>query len=67
MHSFGRSAMKLMISVRDEQGATAALAGGADIINVKNPAEGSLGAGRPETITAIVRAVQAATPVSASL
>ena len=59
--------MKLMISVRDEQEAVAALAGGADIIDVKNPAEGSLGAGRPETITAIVRAVQAATPVSASI
>lgn len=59
--------MKLMISVRDEQEATAALAGGADIIDVKNPAEGSLGAGRPEIITAIVRAVQATTPVSASI
>jgi uncharacterized protein (UPF0264 family) len=59
--------MKLMISVRDEQEAVAALAGGADIIDVKNPAEGSLGAGRPEIIAAIVRAVQAATPVSASI
>lgn len=59
--------MKLMISVRDEQEAVAALAGGADIIDVKNPAEGSLGAGRPETITAIVRAVQAVAPVSASI
>ncbi|MCZ7626607.1 MAG: hypothetical protein M5R38_13225 [Candidatus Methylomirabilis sp.] len=35
--------MKLMISVRDEHEAAAALAGGADIIDVKNPAEGSLG------------------------
>lgn len=59
--------MKLMISVRDEQEAAAALAGGADIIDVKNPAEGSLGAGRPETIATIVRAVRAATPVSASI
>lgn len=59
--------MKLMISVRDEQEAAAALAGGADIIDVKNPAEGSLGAGRPETIAAIVRAVQTVTPVSASI
>jgi len=59
--------MKLMISVRDEHEAAAALAGGADIIDVKNPAEGSLGAGRPETIAAIVKAVQAATPVSASI
>ena len=59
--------MKLMISVRDEQEAVAAVAGGADIIDVKNPAEGSLGAGRPETIRAIVRAVHAAAPVSASI
>lgn len=59
--------MQLMISVRDEQEAAAALAGGADIIDVKNPEEGSLGAGRPETITAIVKAVQAAAPVSASI
>lgn len=59
--------MKLMISVRDEQEATAALAGGADIVDVKNPAEGSLGAGRPETIAAIVRTVRGAAPVSASI
>src|SRR5574337_597895 len=59
--------MKLMISVRDEHEAAAALAGGADIIDVKNPAEGSLGAGRPETIMAVVRAVRAATPISASI
>ncbi|NJD67442.1 MAG: hypothetical protein FIA90_02005 [candidate division NC10 bacterium] len=59
--------MKLMISVRDEHEAAAALAGGADIIDVKNPAEGSLGAARPETITAIVRAVRGATPVSAAI
>jgi len=59
--------MKLMISVRDEQEAAAALAGGADIIDIKNPAEGSLGAAQPETITAIVGAVRGATPVSAAI
>jgi hypothetical protein len=59
--------MKLMISVRDAQEAAAALAGGADIVDIKNPAEGSLGAGRPETIAAVMRAVQAAVPVSASI
>lgn len=59
--------MKLMISVRNEHEAAAALAGGADIIDVKNPAEGSLGAGRPETIAAVVRVVRAAAPVSASI
>jgi len=59
--------MKLMISVRDEHEAAAALAGGADIIDVKNPAEGSLGAGQPGTIATIVKAVRAAAPVSASI
>jgi uncharacterized protein (UPF0264 family) len=59
--------MKLMISVRDEHEAAAALAGGADIIDIKNPAEGSLGAGHPETISEIMRVVKAATPVSASI
>ena len=59
--------MKLMISVRDEHEAAAALVGGADIIDVKNPAEGSLGAGRPETIMTVMRAVRDAVPVSASI
>ena len=59
--------MKLMISVRDEMEAAAAASGGADIIDVKNPAEGSLGAQHPDVITAIVRTVPAATVVSASI
>ena len=59
--------MKLMISVRDEKEAATAMAGGADIIDVKNPAEGSLGAQTPELITAITSMVPAAIPVSASI
>jgi hypothetical protein len=59
--------MKLMISVRNEVEAAIAVAGGADIIDVKNPAEGSLGAQQPDVITAIVRTVPAAIAVSASI
>jgi len=56
-----------MISVRDEVEATIAAAGGADIIDIKNPAEGSLGAQSPQVIRAIAKAIPAATPVSASI
>ena len=59
--------MKLMISVRDEIEAAAAASGGADIIDVKNPAEGSLGAQQPDVIKAIANAVPAGIPVSASI
>jgi uncharacterized protein (UPF0264 family) len=59
--------MKLMISVRNEVEAAIAVAGGADIIDVKNPAEGSLGAQQPDVIIAIARSVPAAIPVSASI
>jgi len=59
--------MKLLVSVANVREALAAVAGGADIIDVKNPAEGSLGAGFP----AVIRAVRAETPgrlaVSAAL
>ena len=59
--------MRLMISVRDEVEAATALAGGADIIDVKNPDEGSLGAQPPHVITAIVKVLPPAIPVSASI
>lgn len=47
--------------------ARAALAGGADIVDVKNPAEGALGAAPPATLRAIRAAVALPTPVSAAL
>jgi len=56
-----------MISVRDEREAATALAGGADIIDIKNPDEGSLGAQPPHVITAIVNAVSSSIDVSASI
>jgi len=59
--------MRLLVSVTNVQEARAAVAGGADIIDVKNPAEGSLGANFP----AVIRAIRAETPghlaVSAAL
>ena len=42
--------MRLMISVTSEEEAREALSGGAEILDVKNPAEGSLGAQSPEAI-----------------
>jgi uncharacterized protein (UPF0264 family) len=56
-----------MISVQDEREAAAACAGGADLIDIKNPAEGSLGAHAPDVITAIGRAVPPHIPISASI
>jgi uncharacterized protein (UPF0264 family) len=48
--------MKLLVSVVDAAEAGLALAGGVDVVDVKNPAEGSLGAPVPRVI-AQVRAV----------
>jgi len=50
--------MKLLVSVRSAEEAVAALAGGADLIDIKEPANGALGRASPETIAAIVQAVQ---------
>ena len=50
--------MKLLVSVVDAGEARAAAAAGADVVDVKNPAEGSLGAPSP----AVIAAVRAAVP-----
>lgn len=47
----------LLVSVRNAAEASAALAGGAAIIDVKEPAHGPLGAADPRTIAAIAAAV----------
>ena len=47
--------MKLLVSVVDADEARAAAAAGADIVDVKNPAEGSLGAPSPAVIAAVAR------------
>ena len=57
--------MKLLVSVVDAEEARVAAAAGADIIDVKNPAEGSLGAPSPAVIADVRAAVP--TPVSAAI
>ena len=59
--------MKLLVSVVDAGEASAAAAAGADIVDVKNPAEGSLGAPSPSVIAAVRAAVPAELPVSAAI
>ena len=57
----------LLVSVRSASEALTALAGRADVIDVKEPNQGSLGAAENDTISAVVRAVAGRTPVSAAL
>ncbi|MCX8177830.1 MAG: (5-formylfuran-3-yl)methyl phosphate synthase [Candidatus Bathyarchaeota archaeon] len=59
--------MKLLVSVRDLEEALNALRGGAHIIDVKNPEEGSLGAHHPTVIRSISKAVYGRAEVSATL
>lgn len=59
--------MKLLVSVVDADEALVAAAAGADIVDVKNPAEGSLGAPSPAVIAAVRAAVPAELPVSAAI
>ena len=59
--------MRLLISVVNEQEANAAIEGGADIIDVKNPHEGSLGANFPRIIGSIRRITPQEIPVSAAI
>jgi (5-formylfuran-3-yl)methyl phosphate synthase len=57
----------LLVSVRNATEALVALAGGADVIDVKEPNRGSLGAADFETIADIVRAMDGRAPVSAAM
>lgn len=59
--------MRLLVSVMDAGEARAAAAAGADIVDVKNPAEGSLGAPSPAVIAGVRAAVPADLPVSAAI
>jgi uncharacterized protein (UPF0264 family) len=58
---------KLLVSPTDELDALEAVKGGADIIDVKNPVEGSLGAASPTMIRKVREAVERTIPVSAAL
>ena len=59
--------MRLLVSPMNLDEARAALSGGADIIDVKNPKEGSLGANFPWAIKAVAELVAGKVPVSATI
>jgi len=59
--------MRLLVSVVDAGEARLAAAAGADVVDVKNPAEGSLGAPPPAVIAAVRASVAAEVPVSAAI
>jgi (5-formylfuran-3-yl)methyl phosphate synthase len=59
--------MQLLVSVATAAEVPAALEGGADLIDAKNPATGSLGAVSVDELRAIRRSVAAARPVTAAL
>jgi uncharacterized protein (UPF0264 family) len=59
--------LKLLISPKNEKEAVEAIAGGADIIDVKNPSEGSLGANFPWVINRIRQITPESTEVSCTL
>ena len=57
----------LLVSVRSAAEAEAALAGGAAVIDIKEPDRGALGAADPRTWRAVLSAVAGRAPVSAAL
>jgi (5-formylfuran-3-yl)methyl phosphate synthase len=59
--------VRLLVSVVDVGEARAAAAAGADIVDVKNPGEGSLGAPSPAVVEAVRAAVPAGLPISAAI
>jgi uncharacterized protein (UPF0264 family) len=59
--------MDLLISVVGEAEVHPAVAGGADIVDVKNPREGSLGANFPHVIRRVRELTPAAVPVSVAI
>jgi (5-formylfuran-3-yl)methyl phosphate synthase len=59
--------MPLLVSVRSAEEVSAALAGGADIIDAKEPARGSLGAVSPEVLSAIAALTPEWVPLSVAL
>ncbi len=59
--------MRLLVRVVSADEARGALAGGADIVDVKDPGEGSLGAPAPGVLSDVIRAVGTRAPVSVAL
>jgi len=59
--------LKLLVSVVDEEEAYEAVRGGCDILDIKNPREGSLGANHPSVIKRIVERFNGEVEVSATI
>jgi (5-formylfuran-3-yl)methyl phosphate synthase len=59
--------MRLLVSAASAADAAAALEGGADLVDAKEPSAGALGAVSPRTFASIVAAVAGARPVTAAL
>jgi hypothetical protein len=59
--------MKLLISPINPEEAIAAYEGGADIVDVKNPKEGSLGANFPWIISSVKESINSGKPISATI
>lgn len=59
--------MRLLVSVVSALEAERAVAGGADIVDVKDPGEGALGAPAPRILADVVRVVGGRAPVSVAL
>lgn len=59
--------IKLLVSVRNATEAVAALEGGADIIDVKEPKHGPLGMAEPRVMSEVVDAVDGRVPVSVAM
>lgn len=57
----------LLVSVRAADEVAAALEGGADIIDVKEPSKGPLGMAEAEVVAAVVQRVKGKVPVSAAM
>src|SRR5438552_1913494 len=57
----------LLVSVRSADEVKAALAGGADLIDVKEPAKGPLAPAEAEVVAAVIDKVGGRVPVSAAL
>jgi uncharacterized protein (UPF0264 family) len=59
--------MRLLVSVRSGEEVAAALTGGADIVDAKEPARGPLGPVTPAALAAIVACTPASVPLSVAL
>jgi (5-formylfuran-3-yl)methyl phosphate synthase len=65
--NFGNGRPGLLVSVRSAEEATTALLAGANVIDVKEPSRGSLGAADESVISSVLRVVEGRAPVTAAL